>query len=233
MAGFDALLVAAKEGKPATAEFVVLCRKGEYKSEHLEFQWTRLEEKEILVDRGNCGDLVHRWINLQTVPHTGRTGIALASLRNAESAEQAILSVYFREAEACVVTRESFEEVKKHNPGGLSSKLEVVCNSAPLLRYGASTSQRASSAVPELLRLEVRKKYLDTGTGQPVDMQGAKWTLIPARSEHFTTLDEFTRLHYEKVELPGMKTPIPATPASTKGGATTKPATVAEERGRK
>ena len=230
-AKFDALLVAAKDGKPATAEFVVLCRKGEYKGPNLEFQWGRLEDKEILVDRGNCGELVHLWIDLQTVPYTGRKGIALASLRNAESAEQAILSVYFREAEACVVTRESFEEVKRHNPGGLSSKLEVVSNSTPMLRYVAATSEASMTAVPE--PLEVRKKYVETGSGLAVDMPGEKWTLIAARSEHFATLEEFTRLYYEKVILPTRKTPAPAAAPSARAAAgNTKPATVAEERGR-
>jgi hypothetical protein len=214
-ARLDPLLVAARDGKPAMAEFVLLCRTGEHADEGRKFHFSSLRDKEILVDRGNCAELVYRWLDMQTFPETGFRAGQAASLRTPASAAEAVLSVYFREVEACIVTRESFEEVARHNPASLKSKLQVVRSSEPFIQYAAATSA-ASFNSPAL-----RRHYMESANGRLLPMGGGRWTLMPAKAEYFTALHTLTRdwmLKFKPAARPAVPPAVvPAAPAARRG----------------
>jgi hypothetical protein len=92
-AKFEPLLVAAREGKPAMAEFVLLCRTGEHASEGRKFHYSSLRDKEIFVAQSNCGNLVYRWLDMQTRPDTGFGAAQSAAIRTAGTAAEAVLAV--------------------------------------------------------------------------------------------------------------------------------------------
>lgn len=138
-ADMEALLTPSREGKAAKTEFIIIGRQGE-RTEGQQFSITELSGKQILVDRGGCGDLVYRWLEVEIVPATGKARAenyaqTFADFRTATSATEAVLAVYFSEAEACIVSREAFARVQRTNPSGLTSKLEELAHSPKLLQH--------------------------------------------------------------------------------------------------
>ena len=150
-ARLDVLLAPSWEGKTAMAEFVILRQRAPRTSgEKPKFSMDELFEKQILVDRGGCGELVYRWLDREIRVGTGATRREdHAEFRSAANPTQAVLSVYFGEAEACIVSRSSYLEVQRTNPNGLLAKLEEVRKSPPLLKHviacphGMTTKRRA------------------------------------------------------------------------------------------
>jgi len=138
-AEMEALLTPSREGKAATTEFVIIGRRGA-QAEGQKFSITELSGKQILVDRGGCGDLVYRWLEVEIVPATGKArkdnyAQTFADFRTASSAAEAVLAVYFSEADACIVSREAFARVQRTNPGGLTEKLVELAHSPNLLQH--------------------------------------------------------------------------------------------------
>ena len=162
-ARLDALLIPSKDGKAAMTEFVILRQRTQRApGDALKFSTEDLFEKQILVDRGGCGDLVYRWLDREIRPETGTIRREdHADFRSAASPAQAVLSVYFGEVDACVVSRSSYLEVQRTNPQGLVAKLEEVRTSPPLLKHVIAcprtmTSKRRAEVVKSVaaVRLE-------------------------------------------------------------------------------
>lgn len=173
-AKLDALLTPARDGKAACAEFVVLRRKES--NDAPRFTMSDLEDKQILVDRGGCGDLVYRWLETEILPDTGKAHRAtFAEFYSAKSAAEAILSVYFGDAYACVVSRESRDQVFRTNPKGFFGKIEEVRRSPELLKYVIACRKEMEPAQ--------RKEVIKSASAIRLDRQGT-WTLtVPATDD--------------------------------------------------
>lgn len=164
-AGLDALLIPSKDGKADMTEFVILRqRTARTGGDRPKFNMEELFEKQILVDRGGCGELVYRWLDREIRPETGTTRREdHADFRSAASPAQAVLSVYFGEADACVVSRSSYVEVQRTNPKGLVAKLEEVRTSPRLLKHVIACPR----AMPLKRRAEVVKSAAAVRLQQP------------------------------------------------------------------
>jgi hypothetical protein len=182
-ARIEALLTPAREGKAATTEFIILRRRDVTDNER--FTMAKLEDEDIVVDRGGCGDLVYRWLETEIVPETGKAHReTFAEFHSASSPAEAILSVYFGDAYACVVSRESSKAVFRTNPKGFAAKLEEVRNSPPLLKHIIACRQDMPPAQ--------RKDVIRSASAIRLEHQG-NWTLtVPSNSDlkSLTTLIE-------------------------------------------
>jgi hypothetical protein len=139
--------------------------------------------REILVDRGGCGELVYRWLDSMIIPETGETRREnLADFRSATSADEAILAVYFEAVDACVVSRDACAEVMSYNPNGLSAKLEVVRTSPSFLKHVI--------ACPSSMARVRRNELLKDAAGVYLLQGQDNWTLAPAKPDDFKTLQK-------------------------------------------
>jgi hypothetical protein len=179
-AKIEALLTPAKNGKAATTEFVIYRRREP--KEGARFTMSQLEDQDILVDRGGCGDLVYRWLETEIKPDTGDgrpTSVegsahreTFAEFRSANNAAEAILSVYFGTAYACVVSRESSADVFRSNPHGLEKRLEEVRSSPALLKH--------IIACRKDIQPSLRKEVINSAAAIRLEHEGT-WSLtVPA-----------------------------------------------------
>lgn len=91
-------------------------------------QFLDLKDKTVLEHGSQWGDLVGYWLDWQVQLIEGAPNRKLwgkSKFKRAASAQQAMLAVYFGEADACVVTRAEYEMVLTHNPEGLRRRLNV------------------------------------------------------------------------------------------------------------
>lgn len=131
----EALLTPAINGKADMTEFVML-RHRPPAGQASSFTFRDLAGQTVLVDRSGCGDLVYRWLETEIKPETGASNRdTIADFHSARSSSEAILAVYFGEAYACVVTRESSAEVFRTNPKGFVDSLEEVRSSPAFLKH--------------------------------------------------------------------------------------------------
>lgn len=176
-ANLEALLVPTKNGKAAMVEFIILRRR-----EAEPFRIAKLEKKKIRVDRGGCGELVNRWLDCEIIPETGDSKREyLAEFYSASSAAEAVLDVYFGRIDACVVSREDYQELLQYNPAGLSGQLEEVRASPPFLKH--------IIACPAGERRAVRKLALQKSAEDiTLTLGHSKYGLAPAKPEDAKTL---------------------------------------------
>jgi hypothetical protein len=181
-ARFEELLVPSRSGKAATTEFVILRQKPHSGgTSGRKFSMMDLDGRDILVDRGGCGELVYRWLDVEVRPETGDSTLQnLAEFRSASSPAEAILAVYFGETYACVVSRAAYAEVMRYNPKGLALRLEEVRTSPPFLQHIV--------ACPKSLPAGRRKELVQTASAIQLLQADGVWGLMPPKAEDFRTL---------------------------------------------
>ena len=194
-AKIEALLTPALEGKAAMTEFVILSRRGSFPAGD-KFNWMDLAGKQILVDRGGCGELVYRWLEVDILLTTGikrQRNVALnfADFRSAFSTAGAILAVYFGEVDACIVSRDAYAGVLLTNPAGLSGKLSELTHSPTFLQHIVACR---SATAPDL-----RKKIIKSTAGLHLEHNGT-WGLVPLAANDLTSLRTVTGQWQESFE---------------------------------
>lgn len=205
-AGIEPLLTPARNGKAASTEFVILRRREV--SENPRFTMNELEDQEILVDRGGCGDLVYRWLETEIKSDSGNSHReSFAEFHSAKSAAEAVLAVYFGESYACVVSRESAAEVFRTNPRGFQAKLEEVRGSPALLKYMIACRKDLPPAL--------RKEVINSAAAIRLEHQGT-WALAIPSSDDLKNLNALVaRWHYLLGEKDSRRPENPAPPPVT------------------
>jgi len=210
------LLVPSCNGKAGMAEFVILRRRDAVEGAGgVKFSMNDLRsnkndprsKKNIPVDRAGCGELVYRWLDVELMPVSGDLRREnFAEFRTATNAAEAVLSVYFGEADACVVSREDYAAVLRTNPAGLQSKVEVVYHSPRLLRHVVACRRDMSQ--------ELRQELVKHGGSVRMPYQGIVWSLTQPSEEDMKalkTLHEQWQRYFSDKPGPG---PAPAAPAA-------------------
>jgi hypothetical protein len=203
-AHLEALLVPSRDGRAAMTEFIILRQRA---GGGRQFDMHDLKDREILLDRGGCGDLVYRWLDHEIRPGTGDPGRNdLAQFRTASNAAEAILAVYFGDVYACVVSRSAYSEAIKYNPRGLTTKLEEVRSSPPLLQYVI--------ACPKNMPAPRRKELVKGATGIELLNPDGVWTLAPPQADDLKSLTKMIREWQVFFGPPGVdQADVPAPPA--------------------
>lgn len=218
-AQLDELLVPSRDRKAAVTEFVILRqRRTRAEGDERKFSMDDLWKKEILVDRGGCGELVYRWLDREIRPETGAIRRDRhADYRSASSAVHAVLAVYFGEVDACVVSRSSYSEVLRTNPKGLAARLEEARVSPPLLKHVI--------ACPRSMSAKRRAEVVKSAEAIRVQLADGAWNLTVPKPDDFKDLRQLIR-EWEKFygdgkegnpENPPSTVPTPAVQTSAPG----------------
>ena len=88
-----------------------------------------LKERTILVHRDGCGNLVDHWLDAAIARGTGTARKSFARYQTVTQAREAVLPVFFGEADACVVSKAAYEAVCAQNPGQIDKKLNPLMTS--------------------------------------------------------------------------------------------------------
>ena len=210
-ARLDALLVPSRDGRAAMTQFVILRQRRELRTgEERKFSMEDLRRKDILVDRGGCGELVYRWLDCEIKPETGaKHREDHADYRSATGPTEAVLAVYFGEVDACVVSRASYAEVQRTNPRGLAARLEEARISPPLLNYVIACPRD----MPGWRRVPLMKSAASVHLLQT----DGSWTLTAPHPDDFKSLrhliSDWERYYGDSKEEQPQTTPSPDSPA--------------------
>ncbi|MDB6070426.1 MAG: hypothetical protein JWL81_1597 [Verrucomicrobiales bacterium] len=116
-----ALLLATRP-KGWQTRFVILCTKSSGLT-----KLGDLEGRKILIHRDGCGNLVDYWLDSAIAIGTGKNRKGFARYETVTQPREAVLPVFFGEADACVVSLAAYESVAMQN------HLQITQKMAPFL----------------------------------------------------------------------------------------------------
>ena len=91
-----------------------------------------LENRTLLVHRDGCGNLVDYWLDTAIAVGTGMQRQSFARYQTVTQAREAVLPVFFGEADACVVSVAAYQSVVAQNPVQIPAKLTTLVKSKEL-----------------------------------------------------------------------------------------------------
>ncbi len=219
----EAFLTPSSNGRASMAEFVILRKRmAPGPGSDTRFSLRDLAQKIILVDRGGCGELVYRWLEVEIVPLSGHSKREnFAEFRTAANATEAVLSVYFGEADACVVTAEDYFSVLRTNPSGLQAKVEEICRSPRLLRHVVA----CRSDMEPGMRQQLEK----AASAVRMPLNGIVWSLTKPHHEDLDSLRQLLERWRSFFPSPGSGVHPAAPPAGDSPGSGSGPDLSARE----
>ncbi|MGB3111413.1 MAG: PhnD/SsuA/transferrin family substrate-binding protein, partial [Candidatus Omnitrophota bacterium] len=120
--------MATVSGGEVEQKFILLVRKDKGIK-----RLSQLKGKKLLVETGGRGDIGLLWLNTTLLKdRLPESGELFSNIKRATKASQAVLPVFFGQADACIVTRGSFRTAAELNPQ-LGGELDVLAESPPYL----------------------------------------------------------------------------------------------------
>ena len=114
------LLLATRNGRWQTRFFLLACSSSTIQSLH------DLKDRTILIHRDGCGNLVDFWLDAAIARGTGVPRKSFARYQTVTEAKEAVLPVFFGEADACVVSEAAYSSVCAQNPMQIPRKLNLT-----------------------------------------------------------------------------------------------------------
>jgi hypothetical protein len=91
-----------------------------------------LQNRTLLVHRDGCGNLVDYWLDAAIAAGTGMQRQSFARCQTVTQAREAVLPVFFGEADACVVSVAAYQAVVAQNPVQIPVRLTTLAKSKEL-----------------------------------------------------------------------------------------------------
>jgi|GEM_PF-4116206 hypothetical protein len=172
------LLLATRSEQPYT-QFMLLSYKPLI--QNLE----QLKDKTVLVHRDGCGYLVDYWLDDTITKGTGELRKNFAHYQTVTTPREAILPVFFGEADACVVSVAAYQSVVSHNPIQIPDKL---------LQLGISEKLPSQIVACKFnLTPEIRRQVLEEAPHITWDFGEAKCGFIAADDAAFQNLRDLLK----------------------------------------
>ena len=160
----------------------------------------QLKDRTVLVHRDGCGDLVDYWLNDTISKGTGVLRKNFAHYQTVTTPREAMLPVFFGEAEACVVSVAAYKSVVSQNPAQIVQKLTQLSISEKL--------PTQIVACKRTLPLETQRQVLEEALHISWEYGDIKCGFIAAEEAAFNNLRQL------------LKARNPAAPAAVKPTAT-------------
>ncbi len=114
------LLLATRNGRWQTRFLLLASSSSPVQSLH------DLRDRTILIHRDDCGNLVDYWLDHAISRGTGVPRKSFARYQTVTQAREAVLPVFFGEADACVVSEAAYLAVCAQNPAQIPTKLNLT-----------------------------------------------------------------------------------------------------------
>lgn len=163
-----------------------------------------LENRTLLVHRDGCGNLVDYWLDTAIAVGTGMQRQSFARYQTVTQAREAVLPVFFGEADACVVSVAAYQSVVAQNPVQIPARLTTLVKSKEL--PGQVVACRLN------LPLEVQRRVIEQARRLTWDFGEEPGALIPVEEVAF---DNMRALLVDRGKPQAEPVPM-ALPASTK-----------------
>jgi len=161
----------------------------------------QLKESTVLVHRDGCGNLVDLWLDYAIQIGTGSLRKNFGHYQTVTTAREAILPVFFGEADACVVSMAAYQSVMAQNPSQIRAKLKVLDKSEEL------PSQVV--ACKEMLPVDAQRRVLGKAKNISWDFGDQNGGVIPAEEVAFDKLRYLLETRNSPV-VPAAAQPVPA-----------------------
>jgi hypothetical protein len=164
------------------------------------------EKPTILADDDSCGRLADKWLDTFLPATTGdRSRAEVAKVQYVQSPHHAILSVYFEEAMACVVSQRAYDAVCAENPQVAARLHPLGRSKEPLLMHVLACSAQLEEAE--------RQEMSASLSGVVFESDGKRWGLAAARSSDLSSLNAmFSHPPKSPTTLPSTKTGVTRSP---------------------
>ncbi|MEW6720992.1 MAG: PhnD/SsuA/transferrin family substrate-binding protein [Thermodesulfobacteriota bacterium] len=153
-----------------------------------------LRGKRLNATQGNLGTLHLVWLETLLMKEGARSAEEFFSFVKAvKRPSQAILPVFFRQADACLATRRSFELVCELNPQ-VGNEMEVLAESPGLVQGMVAFRPGYSKAHKEMVSESLMSLRADPQGLQLLNLFRIH-RMIPFRPEHIESVEELFRQH--------------------------------------
>lgn len=193
------LLIATRNGRWQTRFLLLAATGSKIQSLH------DLKDRTILIHRDGCGNLVDYWLDAAIPVGTGTPRKIFARYQTVTQAREAVLPVFFGEADACVVSEAAYQAVCAQNPIQIPQKMTTP----PLLRSEEMPSQVVVCKVD--LPMEDQRRVLEKAKQLTWEFGDQTGGLIPAEEVAF---DHLRQLLGQR-SRPAPEKPVPAPPPPT------------------
>jgi hypothetical protein len=193
------LLLATRNGRWQTRFLLLAAAGSQVQSLH------DLKDRTILIHRDGCGNLVDFWLDTAIAVGTGMPRKSFASYQTVTQAREAVLPVFFGEADACVVSEAAYQAVCAQNPSQIPQKLNLTLAMSEEMPAQV-VACKVDLPVDEQRRVVEKAKQLTWEFGEQAG------GLIPAEEVAFDHLRNL--LGQRSKPAPEKPVPAPPTPAN-------------------
>lgn len=139
-----------------------------------------LQNRTLLVHRDGCGNLVDYWLDAAIAAGTGMQRQSFARCQTVTQAREAVLPVFFGEADACVVSVAAYQAVVAQNPVQIPVRLTTLAKSKEL--PGQVVACRLN------LPLEIQRRVIEQARRLSWDFGEEPGALIPVEEVAFDNM---------------------------------------------
>jgi ABC-type phosphate/phosphonate transport system substrate-binding protein len=154
----EPILVGDKNGTPLEKFYIIVHKESGIRS------LAMLKNRKIIIERGNKAGIPLIWFDTALL----REGLPLArrfcsSVHLEDNPSRSVLPVYFRQADACVVTDRAYNTMSELNPG-FSSKLAILLES-PAFIIGFFCARKGTDEY-------MRQSFIESGLSLEKEVEG-------------------------------------------------------------
>ena len=208
------LLLATRNGRWQTRFLLLSSSSAKIQSLH------DLKERTILIHRDGCGNLVDFWLDMEIAVRTGVPRKSFARYQTVTQAREAVLPVFFGEADACVVSETAYLAVCAQNPAQIAKKLNLTL----------ATSEEMPAQVVACkidLPVDLQRRVLDCAPQLSWEFGKQTGGFIPAEELAFDHLRKLLEQRAHPTTKPATGTaPAPATNGIAAGTPPVRPSAV-------
>ena len=139
-----------------------------------------LQNRTLLVHRDGCGNLVDYWLDTAIAVGTGMQRQSFARNQTVTQPREAVLPVFFGEADACVVSVAAYQSVVAQNPVQIPTRLTTLAKSKEL--PGQLVACRLN------LPLEIQRRVIEQARRLSWDFGEEPGALIPVEEVAFDNM---------------------------------------------
>ncbi len=182
--------VSIRNGKPVN-NYVLLVNKDK-NIKTLE----QLQNKKIAIEKGMSGEVAILWLENMLLEHSlPKSSVFIQKFNRAEKASQAVLPVFFGQADASIVQHYKFEALSTLNPQ-VDKKLHAIYESSPLLNELTCFRKGLDENVKEAV-LSYTERLESEHEGRQLLIMTRIEGVTRYKNEYITTIEKL----YEKIKI--------------------------------
>ncbi|NVN89655.1 MAG: PhnD/SsuA/transferrin family substrate-binding protein [Desulfuromonadales bacterium] len=157
----------------------------------------QLRGKSLLLDVGQQGSIPMKWLDSLLSARLSSTARAVfGTMKECTKSSQAIMPVFFRQADACLVSRSHYETMVELNPQ-LGRQLRILESSPGFVTGILATRKDLKKSTQDAIINNLQEMYTDPKGKQIMTVFRIK-RLVPFKADHLASVEKIIREHRGK-----------------------------------